>query len=62
MRQAIIWTHADPIHWRIYAALGGDELMKHHIQGKLNISTAGSTIYGTRTRARIQYEDVVLSV
>ena len=23
-RQAIIWTNADPIHWRIY---GGDELM-----------------------------------
>ena len=22
---AIIWTNADPIHWRIYAALGGDE-------------------------------------
>ena len=21
-RQAIIWTNADPIHWRIYAALG----------------------------------------
>ena len=26
-RQAIIWTNADPIHWRIYAAQGGDELM-----------------------------------
>ena len=26
MRQAIIWTNADPIHWRIYASLGGDEL------------------------------------
>ena len=26
MRQAIIWTNADPIHWRIYAALGWDEL------------------------------------
>ena len=25
-RQAIIWTNADPIHWRIKAALGGDEL------------------------------------
>ena len=25
-RQAIIWTNADMIHWRIYAALGGDEL------------------------------------
>ena len=25
-RQAIIWTNADPIHWRIYASLGEDEL------------------------------------
>ena len=24
--QAIIWTKADPIHWRIYAAIGGDDL------------------------------------
>ena len=24
-RQAIFWIIADPIHWRIYAALGGDE-------------------------------------
>ena len=25
-RQAIIWTNDDLVHWRIYAALGGDEL------------------------------------
>ena len=25
-RQAIIWTNADPVHWRIYVALAGDEL------------------------------------
>ena len=25
-RQAIIWTNADLVQWRIYAALGGDEL------------------------------------
>ena len=24
--QAIMWTNADPIHWHIYVALGGDEL------------------------------------
>ena len=24
-RQAIIWTKADIFHWRIYAALGGDQ-------------------------------------
>ena len=22
-RQAIVWTNADRVHWRIYAALGG---------------------------------------
>ena len=26
--QAITWTNADPIHWRIYVALGRDELIK----------------------------------
>ena len=26
MRQAIIWTNADPIHSRIFTALEGDEL------------------------------------
>ena len=25
-RQFITWTNADPVHWRIYATLGGDEL------------------------------------
>ena len=25
-RQAIIWTNANSIQWRIYAALGGDDL------------------------------------
>ena len=25
-RQAIMWTSAHLIHWRIYAELGGDEL------------------------------------
>ena len=26
-QQAITWTNDDPVHWRTYAALGGDELM-----------------------------------
>ena len=26
-QQAIIWTNGDPIRWRIYAALEGDELV-----------------------------------
>ena len=25
-QRAIIWTNADPVHWHIYVALGGDEL------------------------------------
>ena len=25
MQQAITWTHANPVHWCIYAAAGGDE-------------------------------------
>ena len=25
-QQAVIWTNTDPSHWRIYVALGGDEL------------------------------------
>ena len=29
--QAIIWTNADPINWRIYATLGGDELIQMFI-------------------------------
>ena len=32
MPQAIIWTNADPIHWRIYAALGGYELTSQNIK------------------------------
>ena len=33
-RQAIIWTNVDPIHWHIYAALGGaggDELKQNSV-------------------------------
>ena len=26
-QQAITWTNVDPVHWRIYAARGGDELI-----------------------------------
>ena len=26
-RQAITWTNDDPVYWRIYAALGGEELI-----------------------------------
>ena len=32
-RQAITWTNADPVHWRIYVALGEDKLVLklHHL-------------------------------
>ena len=33
-RQAIIWTNAAPILWRIYAALGGDELNSKRLTAK----------------------------
>ena len=26
MRQAMIWTNPDPVYWRIFATLGGEEL------------------------------------
>ena len=29
MRQAITSVNADQVHWRIYAALGGDELKRY---------------------------------
>ena len=35
MRQAIIWTNADPRYWRIYAALGVDELKTENKSGAL---------------------------
>ena len=31
-RQAIIWTNTDPFHRRIYAALGGDELIIYYFR------------------------------
>ena len=36
-RQAITWTNVDPIYWRIYASLGGDELNK--LDHSLTITT-----------------------
>ena len=38
-RQAIIWTNADPIYWRIYAALRGDEFML--VSGLIYIVNSG---------------------
>ena len=47
-RQAIIWTNADPIDWRLYAALGGDELdndlspIRHSLPIALNLKNKTS--------------------
>ena len=35
-RQAIIWTNAHLIHWRIYAVLGGDQLKSYELQKKIS--------------------------
>ena len=44
MRQAIIWTSADPIYWRIYAALGEMSYCEVDIvnDGKYNTPTIWS--------------------
>ena len=46
-RQAIIWTNADPIHWCIYAALGGDKFNSliyylPHMPVGINLQSGGS--------------------
>ena len=43
-QQAIIWTNADLIHWSLYAALGGDEL----ISDALKAFNMIDTVYGGR--------------
>ena len=42
-RQAIIWTKADPVHWHINAALGGNELGKLHVKCRSLASEAGNS-------------------
>ena len=39
-RQAIIWTNADPVYRRIYAALGGDELKLISISNDQSCNTS----------------------
>ena len=40
-RQTIIWTNADPVHCRIYAALRGDELIPINRLKKAFIESCG---------------------
>ena len=44
-RQAIIWTNADPINWRIYATLGGDELTQMFI---VSVCKSLSTVWAPK--------------
>ena len=57
-RQAIIWTNADPIHRRIYAALEGDELthwdrVTHICVSKLTIIASDNGLSPGRRQAII---------
>ena len=44
-RQAIIWTNADPFHWRIYAALWGDELNRWETPPTVRVSKISGPHY-----------------
>ena len=57
-RQVIIWTNVHPIHWCIYAALGGDELthwgrVTHIGIGKQNIIGSDNGLSPRRRQAII---------
>ena len=45
-RQAIIWTNADPINWRIHATLGGDELTQMFI---VSVCKSFSTVWAQKS-------------
>ena len=67
MRQAVIWTNADPIHWRIYAVLGGDELTRwgrvtHICVSKLAIIGSNNGLSPGRRQAIIGYNVVILLI
>ena len=47
-QQAISWTNADPIHWCIYAPLGGDELTWHNIQASCLVHGQSVMFTGSR--------------
>ena len=45
--QAITWTNADLVHWRIYAALSGDELKQLHALFVLSLQRGHSSVIGS---------------
>ena len=60
-RQAITRTNADRFRWRIYAALGGDELMRpshmrYTVFGAIGeISTSGKTADGDWAKVMVDH-------
>ena len=64
-RRAIIWTNADPIHWRIYAALRWDELTEMTEEKVLktlkhvNILTPKKTLFYRQQEEPNNYNDVI---
>ena len=58
--QAIIWTNADPINWRIYATLGGDELTQMFI---VSVCESLSTVWAPKYLIRQEtYEHKLLKI
>ena len=49
--QAIIWTNADKIHWCIYEALGGDELISFSVSACC--PACRTTLVATRFRVAV---------
>ena len=58
--QAIIWTNADPINWRIYATLGGDELTQMFI---VSVCKSLSTVWAPKSFIQQEtYEHKLLKI
>ena len=51
-RQAIKWTNAEPIHWRTFAALGGDELTEEYSTFTTNITSRLQTTWRRSLRQK----------
>ena len=54
-RQAIIWTNADPVHWRIYVALGGDKLRSLLFWRAIDLNIQSQIYYASAFRRRRHY-------
>ena len=54
-QQAITWTNANPVHRRIYAALGGEELMDTKVDHKLPSDSSPLQQYHEKQQSRHSY-------